>query len=266
MRTAEDYKRRADAIAAAFCAGEDVGGNDLATLVEKVAREERLNPEQITRLGRATNTAVFAAKYAAMRGQAHRRVDFTIVDPEAVIQKLQLSDGMPAAKLAATRYPELPRPALPDITPPTEKVAAESRLSPRELAARRADAVKLAKDLTTELEVLNLQWQAAVREAASPCRAMGHDHFAFEKAAVAVLGEDSLPELNAVRTVLGRPPLSATREKLAEARDHLVAAETPGTRQLKVAMDLRTAYGRVRKTRERVEAVRDALTEEMRRG
>jgi len=266
VRTAEDYKRRAGAIAAAFCAGEDVGGNDLATLVEKVARDERLNPEQITRLGRATNSAVFEAKYATMRGQAHRRVDFTIVDPEAVIQKLQLSDGMPAAKLASDRYPELPRPTLPDIAPPTEKIAAVVRLSPRELGARRADAVKLAHDLHTELEVLNLQWQAAVREAAAPCRAMGHDHLAFEKAAVAVLGEDALPELNAVRATIGRPPLAATREKLAEARDRLVAAETPGTRRIKVAMDLRTAYGKVRESLARVEAVRDALTEEMRHG
>lgn len=266
MRTAEDYKRRAAAIASAFCAAEDVGGNDLATLVEKVARDERLNPEQIKRLGRATNTAVFEAKYAAMRGQAHRRVDFSIVEPEAVIAKLQLSDGIPAAKLASDRYPALPLPPLPDLTPPTEKVAAEARLPSRELATRRADAVKLAQDLTTELEVLNLQWQAAVREAAAPCRAMGHDHLAFEKTAVAVLGDDALPELNAVRAALGRPALAATREKLAEARDRLVAAETPGTRRLKVAMDLRTAYGKARESLARVVAVRDALTEEMRRG
>lgn len=269
MRTAQDYTQRAKAIAAAFCAGEEVGGNDLASLVEKAAREERLNPEQIRRLGRAANTETFGAKYAAMRGQAHRRVDFTPVDPEVVIEKLQLSDGMPTAKLAGTAYPDLPDPRR--AARAIEKTAAvasaaPARVSRADLAARRADAVKIAKDLAYEVEGLNIRWRDAVAKAVGLCKAASHDHVEFEKAAVAAVGEDVLPELNAVRAELRLPPLPATREKLAAVRDHLLARETPATRLLKTAVELRTAYGKARETFEKAVALRDALTEELRRG
>ena len=96
MWSLDDYTRKADELADVFCAGQGLGGNDLATLVEKAARDNALNPEQIRRLGRAANTSVFARKYAAKRGGADRRVDFEMVDSEEIIAHLQ-QRAMPAA-------------------------------------------------------------------------------------------------------------------------------------------------------------------------
>lgn len=258
MRTVEEYKAHAERMAKAFCAGESAGGNDLATLVEKTARDHRLNPEQIRRLSRATNVALFAEKYAAMKGQAHRRVDFTPVDEGVVIDKLQLNDGMAQAKLAHDLYPNLPGPQ-PAYTP-QEKVAHIPELTERERVRRRGDAVKLAETLRIELEGLNILWNTKIAQLSNPCRHIGHDHLEFEKTAVAVCGSEVYTELNAIREALRLPALAVSEEKLAEIQDRLVASPNAMTKSLQEAINLRTAYGEKQATWMKVCAVKDALS------
>lgn len=254
MWSPDEYARQAESVADAFCAGQGVGGNDLSTLVEKVARDNALNPEQIRRLGRAANTAVFGRKYASRRGEPDRRIDFDPVDAETIISRLQSSAAPQLNKVAS--YPDLPDPR----RRPVEKTAGEVR----EPAPRAPPAVprwshlqKLASELPIELRQLDIRWQSNLRALAEDCRAQTHDHVSFEKNAVAVLGAEVLTELNGVRDLLGFAPLVVDRAKLAEAHDEaLVGVEDRSTRLLRQASLARAEYA---KKLAELNAVREAL-------
>lgn len=241
MWSSDEYTLRAESVANAFCAGQGVGGNDLSTLVEKVARDNALNPEQIRRLGRAANTAVFARKYASKRGEPDRRIDFEPVDPEMVIDRLQANSSPTPTKVA--HYPDLPDPRAKT----REKTAAEvidPYLKPPPPAVPRwRHLLKLSQDLPIELKQLDIRWQSNLRELAEDCRADKHDHVDFEKNAVAVLGHEIVPELNGVRDLLGLVPMVADQEKLAEAQESLlVGVPNRATRLLRQALDARLDY------------------------
>lgn len=240
--THQDFCERGESIARAFCAGVAVGGESLPALVEKVARDATLNAEQIRRLARATNVAMFNTKYAEKRQDADRRVDFDPVDENAVIARLQactpLSETTKTAAVSEVAYPDLWR------TPAT-KVAAESSVAtphPKELELRRSHLRKLAHDLPTEVAQLGVQWDLKLASIADRCCATRHDHLAFEKAAVAIYGADILPEIQSLRTRLGLAPMAATSEKLAEVRNFLIANPTRLTDELGEVYRIRTAY------------------------
>lgn len=247
MWTLDDYGKRATEIARAFCAAQDVGGNDLGSHVEKVARENALNPEQIRRLGRATNKAVFGEKYASSRGAPDRRVDFTPVDPEAVIERMQGATPAPPPPVTKTAaYPDLPDPRFR----PREKTAAEVvdryLLAPPNPVKRASHLQKIAQETPVELMRLNVRWKHKLAELAETCRGYRHDHDAFEKNALAVLGADVMPELNRVREELKLPLLSFNHEKLAFlVEERLLGTENELTRTLKEAMEVRSEYVRV---------------------
>lgn len=241
MWPSNEYTRQAESLADAFCAAQGLGGNDLSTLVEKIARDHGLNPEQIRRLGRETNTAVFGRKYAAKQGEGDRRVDFDAVDPETVISRLQTSVAPPPT-LKVASYPNLPDPKARHLTKTAAEVI-DPHLTPTPPAGPRwSHLQKLARELPLDLRQLDVRWQSNLRALAEDCRADGHDHVAFEKNAVAVLDADLIPELNGVRELLKFAPLSVGQAKLAEAREFLVGVPTRATRLLKQARDARHEY------------------------
>lgn len=241
MWSQAEYEQRAKAIATSFCAAEDVGGNNLSTLVEKVARDNNLNPEQIRRLSRAANTEVFGMKYASMKTVPDRRVDFEIVDAEAVISRLQ-TPSQKTASIRASDYPDLPR----EGARVQEKTAAEiidpHLAKPVPVIARWRNLEKLAQELPIELTQLNIRWQSSLNALAEDCRAQGHNHVEFEKNAAGLLGPEILPELNAVRSLLKMERLTTSAEKIAEAQDFLVGVETKETRFLSTALSARKEY------------------------
>lgn len=262
MWSPDEYARQAKAVADAFCAAQGaLGGNDLTTLVEKVTRDHGLNPEQIRRLGRDTNTAVFGHKYAAKRGEADRRVDFDPVDPEVVITRLQAT-AAPTPAIKQASYPDLPNPRA-WVRAKTAAETIDPYLPKTPPAVPRwSHLQKLSQELPLNLRQLDVRWQSNLRALAEDCRADGHDHVTFEKNAIAVLDEDLLPELNGVRELLRLAPLAVSQEKLAEAREFLVGVPTRATRLLKQARDARHEYAKVLATLSEVERALPRAREE----
>lgn len=242
MRTQEEFLAEGRRLAQAYAEAQDIGGNTPDALVEKCAREKGLNAEQIRRLGRATNVSLFAVKYAAAAGQTDRRVEFPTVDPEAIITSLRAPEPEGPVKLAAEAYPSFVNPNAPAI----EKVAeAEAPPPPsaREVWRERDNLWRLQRELPAEVGAIQEKWASCISSLLPTCRRVDHDHLEFEKNAVAVLGENVVPELNAVRARLKMPPLPASLDKYAAAREFLVGEDNALTERLKTAMDLRQQYG-----------------------
>lgn len=242
MRTHEEFLAEGRALAQAYVEGSDIGGNTPDTLVEKCAREKGLNAEQIRRLGRATNVALFSVKYAAAAGQTDRRVEFPTVDPEAVITALQAKEPEGPVKLAADAYPSF---VDPNAAPVIEKVAEAQlpELTAREIWRERDNVWRLQRELPSEVGAIQEKWASCIGGIIPSCRRVDHDHLEFEKNAVAVLGEHVVPELNAVRARLKMPALTESLDKYAAAREFLVGEDNALTERLKTAMDLRQQYG-----------------------
>lgn len=239
----KDYELQAESIAKAFRAGASVGGNDLGTLIEKTARDNALLPEQIRRLGRAVNTAMFAETYTSKTGN-DRRVDFTPVDAEQLIEKLQSAAAPLGGGVKTASYPRLADPR----ARPIEKTAAQvvdAYLPPTvPVVVERATLLKLSREIPFDMGGLDLRWQEELKKVARACDHDGHLHGDFEKNAAAVLGPDCLPELVQIRESLKMPPGPLTHEKVAAAMDFIVGEENDATRAISRAMGYRAEYGR----------------------
>lgn len=252
MRTHEEFLAEGEALARAYCSAKDIGGDDPNALVEKSARDKGLNAEQIRRLGRATNVALFGVKYAAAAGQTDRRVEFPPVDPETVIAKLQAPEPEGPVKLAAEMYPSFP--TAPGQEKVAEAVTEAPYVSPRVAWVERDNLWRICRDLPNEVGALQEKWASTLKPLIATCRGAYHDHLEFEKTAVAVLGEDVVEELNWLRDALKMPRLTAEREKFAEAREYLVGVPNASTEKLKVAMETREAYAVQSKVLEKAQA------------
>lgn len=239
----KDYELQAESIAKAFRAGVAVGGNDLGALIEKTARDNALLPEQIRRLGRAVNTAMFSETYNEKTGN-DRRVDFTPIDAEHLIEKLQATAAPLGGGVKTASYPRLPDPR----ARPIEKTAAQvvdAYLPPAvPVVVQRGTLLKLSREIPIDMGGIDLRWQDELRKVARACDHDAHRHGDFEKNAAAVLGPDCLPELAQIRESLKMGPGPLTHEKVAAAMDFIVGEETDATRAIKRAMDHRAEYGR----------------------
>jgi hypothetical protein len=144
-----------------------------------------------------------------------------------------------------------------DPAPPVRTIDPEVRL--RHL-------LKLAADIPLEMTGLDIRWQSAIKHVASLIDHDGFDKVSMEKNALAVLGLDVLPELNAIRDSLKLPMLDMSREKFASIEDRLIGSETPITEKLREARTIRTAYAEKSAA---LAATRDQLAQarqEVRRG
>jgi len=260
-----DFEREATDIARTFWAGKDQNGSSLNELTTKVARDHSLNPEQIRRLCRAANTQAFGQKHASLQGE-DRTPEFDLSDAEAVIGSLSLAlTG--ATKVASAFYGAVPdeyaRPAPPIPQASLTKVASEYVAPPRALGIELDRALRETKDLGYERIGLNDLWETKIAELKSRARLQTWEHDAFEKNAVALYGADALPELNALRTVLGRDPIEtgpATLAKLGSLQEQWLGVEDAHAVLLKQAMDLRAQYATVKVAHEKAEARMKSLS------
>lgn len=244
--TNDEFIREAQAIGARFIAGsaQGMGGSDLNALVEKVARDRNLNDEQIRRLTRATNSEVFSLKYAELRAATDRRVDFETANEDTVIARLIDAAAPPPVPEPAS-YPKLAH--WRETRPRAFHKVAEEAVTPHlgktvHAPTRYAHLRKLARELPTDLRQLDVRWQHTLRDLADTLDASPNAHFELEKNALAVLGEDLIPELNQLREHLKLAALTVTQEKLAEARDYVIGTPDRVTQALSEARSARHGY------------------------
>lgn len=246
------FEEKATSIARAFNAGR----GDLHDLTVKMAKDQGLNEEQIRRLGRAVNVKAFEQKFASLKGQADRIVEFDPVDPEAVIMGLSLSS--PAAeKKASAAYPELPdqmRNAR-GWTPAYEKTASLDiqqeilKSVPKDppLESQINHWRKVAEDLRQKIAGAEMRWDSAMEELEAHSKRIYWDRDEFEKDAMALFGGDVLFELNALRKAAKLDFVEATYETATKLATHLFGEESEDTRLIKQAQEARVAYFRAQK-------------------
>ena len=246
------FEEKATNIARAFNAGR----GDLHDLTVKMAKDQGLNEEQIRRLGRAVNVKAFEQKFASLKGQADRIVEFDPVDPETVIKDLGASS--PAAeKRASAAYPELPDQMRSDRgwNPSYEKTASVDvqreilNSVPKDppIESQINHWRKVAEDLRQKVAGAEMRWDAAMEELQAHSKRIYWDRDEFEKDAMALFGGDVLFELNALRKSAKLEPVEATYEAATKLASHLFGEETEDTRLVKQAQEARIAYVRAEK-------------------
>ena len=238
------FEEKATNIARAFNAGR----GDLHDLTVKMAKDQGLNEEQIRRLGRAVNVKAFEQKFASLKGQADRIVEFDPVDPETVIKDLGASS--PAAeKRASAAYPELPDQMRSDRgwNPSYEKTASVDvqreilNSVPKDppIESQINHWRKVAEDLRQKVAGAEMRWDAAMEELQAHSKRIYWDRDEFEKDAMALFGGDVGDEASAV-VVLDELVDAAAVEGLeraiergaryAEAGADILFIEAPRTR------------------------------------
>lgn len=233
----------------------------LNDLVEKVAREATLNPDEIRTLGRLTNVAVFQEMFQGKTASdaPDRMVEFEPGDPEVVITRIVKSAGTAAGcscgtcatcgvKMAAYagELPDLMRAVrVPGVEVETEKVASEptEREAPRQLQIMRL--IKLAENLDVETKIAASRWESTVSELVRRFKkapGYGPSFIDFEKDALASEGYAVRPELEVVREELRLPPGNVDRQKMASLRDKHVYEDSAELRLIKRAVSERDNY------------------------
>lgn len=247
----KEFDAKASELAQAFLAGRGQNGSDLCSLATKVARDNSLNPEQIKRLCRMTNVKTFESKFASMKGGADRIVEFDPIDADSVISQLtKVAAPVSITKVATALYPDLAdevRPIeLPAAPEPSEaqKVASFRQsigpsLSPEKAYMR---AVKLAQETDVRIASADRQWKRQMEQLVSMSKRAKWDHDGFEKDAIALFGEDVMPELNALRVEKRMEPIAYTSEKIAELQDRLFGNTTVEAELVKSASEARGQY------------------------
>lgn len=240
------FDERATEIAREFGAKH----GSLHDLTVKTAKEHGLNEEQIRRLGRAVNVKTFEHKFAGLKGQPDRIVDFDPVDPEAAIQTL-FHQAPVAEKQAAARYPDLDN-QMRRVRGwgSTEKVAsidvqAEMRRSvPKDppLASQINHWTKVAEELGVKIAGAEMRWDASMNTLLNHAKRLNWDRDEFEKDALALHGGDVLTELNAMRKSAKLEALRVNFEAAEKLASHLFGVETETTNLIKVAADARKTY------------------------
>lgn len=251
------FEQTALSLARAWHAGRDQRGASLGELVEKTARDEGLNPEQIRRLARITNGHAFNAifKAAGAEKAAERYPDFEVADADVVIGRLRLEAAPPAEK-AAAEYPALddqfaPLRAGPDPFAGSEKRAAalghlegiQAALASTPTPYARFVAAKHAADEAAVVRTRHLRaWQDGMAALRAKIAEVGFDQDAFEVAAASIHGAHVVPELNTLREGTGRSPLPRDPEVYAKLAQREVHRDTAATVLLAKTAAARVAY------------------------
>jgi len=251
------FEQAAASLARAWHAGRDQKGASLGDLVEKTARDEGLNPEQIRRLARITNGFAFNAifKAAGAEKAAERYPDFEVADADVVIARLHKEVEAPAAKTAA-EYPALddqfaPLRERPEDFAGSEKRAAavghlegiQAALGPAQSPYARYVAAKHAADEAAVVRTRHLRaWDEGMLALRAKLAEVGFDRDGFEVVAASLHGTAVVPELNALRELAGRPALPSDPEVYAKLAQHEVHRETAATALLAKTAAARVAW------------------------
>lgn len=248
-----EFEKAATDIAAAFLASQSQNGASLNALVEKTARDSSLNPEQIRRLCRRSNTIVFENKLAQKNDEY---MEFNTADEEAVIRDIVGAESVVGTKTAsaAELYPQL----RDDFAKPVmtfDKIATERENIERSLdrSLRRPDAEVLYRRTKTAYEQLNSRagqednrWQRLMGKVANASRGTYWDQDRFEADALCDGSTNVMPEVNAIREARGLTPYSVDLQKLAEQLDRIDGRPSAMSRLVKEAAEARIGAERCR--------------------
>lgn len=219
----------------------------ITDLVEKVAREVALNPDEIRTLTRMTNVAAFQVHFRSKTG-ADRQVEYPVGDAEEIIARIHAQPVLPETanvsndKMAS--YEDF------DLAPRVEmeKVAFEEPVAP----TRYENPVHLQRKLertreefmTSKISKEGL-WEdtlASIHHMTRLAPGYGRlDPAELEKDAFATYGMDVLPELIALRE-LSNETLQWTPEKVAELQEYHTAKHPALMEAVKIAMAARKDY------------------------
>lgn len=260
------FDSKAAELASAFDAGQGHNGADLNELVTKVARDESLNEEQVRRLCRAVNVHTFETKFATIQS-GDKNVAFPVADEVVVIGRL-FSDAATKTASVADNYPDLPDEMAPlredlSVTASIKTASYEENARraasyiPREvpLDIRYNRAEREVRELKIKLGSLDQRWTDAVNRVSFHLRPINRDLDAFCKNALAVLGGDSLPELNVALKLASHEELDIAQEKVATLVERLPDGKPDAmTKLLKTATDARVEYEATQKRFEAAEA------------
>ncbi len=271
------YDEEATSIAKRFVAGMEQNGASLNDLVEKTARANNLNPEQIRRLTRVSNIRAWETRYEQMKTAADpdRNVEFQVGNDIEVIRRLH---GVAKDTLSKTASVESPR-SFPDLgnemdmirrpepeTPAHIKVAAAPEIDTRRLSMELLKMERLAETIEVRQKASSLGWRGALEEVLRVTRNIDwstEKHAQLERDAVNAYGMEVVPELNALRRLRGEPLLELSSEKVASLNDRVVARPNRLASLLKTASEeranLRALDAAKVTVTERTETLRTAL-------
>jgi hypothetical protein len=247
------YDEEATKIAKAFVAGEKQKGASLTALVEKTARDNGLNPEQIRRLVRVSNIRSWEEKFEGMKTAEapDRNVEFSLGDENAVIRTLH---GEAAAMVsmaiktgedvAICDFPDLTdemadvRQPVPKDSGTYKKGSIEPVDAPRHYDVDALKLEKLAEDIDVKIATARFEWKDAMQGLLDESRKISwtpETAAEFEKSAIALHGVSIVPEINALRKMRGETTLALTNEKAAALRNRIYAQATIATELVKAA-------------------------------
>jgi hypothetical protein len=237
MRRA-DYERKADEAVQGFV----TEGVPLERTIVKIARRDSLNPEQIRRVVEMANTGTFLELFNKTAGEDDRMVEFSVADPESVIEQFYESSPEKLSKVAALRTPiseeayyasvedeNTPREALTKAASKEESGVEDPRkLVPWQVALERSR--KVASSLEDKICEADILAGELADKVASSFRGIysREEYPKFEKEAFLLYGSDAAIPAIAIRRRLGMPSLEVvpSAESLKTASYYAVVDKT----------------------------------------
>jgi hypothetical protein len=246
-----EYTKRAGEIASQHVNSKKA----LNELCEKVARDENMNPNEIRTLVRLANVATFQEIFKR-KDDGDKMVEFDTGDPEKVINNLVSSAGQ-AGQTANIHNDKLAS-EIPDqmrevrqgfkYEVHVEKMASED--APEKPG--RTDIVilnleKLANEFEIERRIYGQCWEDQLNKLALEFkkvqpRSPSEMFEAFEKDALATYGEDAVPELAYLGSLLRRSVTVPAPEKLAMLQERHLVEDNKFNTLLKTAYDARQEF------------------------
>jgi hypothetical protein len=223
----------------------------LNEVIEKVAREMALNPEQIRTLSRLTNVAMFGVEFKNKTG-ADRQVEFPVSDAEAIILKIAGNPNPPQS--ATVNNDKLASASDYDLTPARPladgaiKVASEHTPKPKPTVPRwkQAQAAqKLCEEYTVAKIAAHNKWEEHLQLLTKRVREQPTTtaKIAYLDGMAHHIGVNALPEI-ALIAKAARVAYDATPEKVAYDREYGTHTKLPDYEKLAAALESRQAYVR----------------------
>lgn len=213
-----EYERAANNIAAQLV--ESKGTTTINDQATKIAEDAQLNPDGVRTLVRLANVAAFEHLFskAGEDKSEDRMLVFDIGDPEQVLNRLHKDASETLqVKEAAVHYdqfadffgdmprePALEKVAEPQPAVPTPESTEDTGTTQPGMA--REQFRKAREKISQQSHQAQTEWYLAVEKAAALLKATDSRvafRTRFEKDAVAILGDDILPELRMVQQLTG---------------------------------------------------------------
>ena len=240
-----------------FIASQGQNGSSLNDLLEKSARENSLNPEQIRRLTRITNIKTWEEKFAGLKtaGADDRNVEFDLGNDDEVIRRLNLAAEEKLTQNTETKtasFPDLDDDTFDDKYPGLKEAKFFGDVKIEKTAAIKLDLempfhrlLKMAKDLEVKIAKEKQTFVDSLQAIVDSSKKYTWNKEAqdnFEASAVVLEGMHILPELNFLRRFRKESALELTQEKIGQLKNYILPKETFEIRLLKAASDARQRH------------------------